>query len=192
MAVDYPAQYESTFTLNDGTGVRVRPIRADDIDHMAKLFEKFSPETVYFRFFSAMRSMPIDRLKKFCNIDYENQMALVACTMEDGDESLLGVARYVVIPEQPGTAEFAVVVADTWQNKKIGTHLLQRLVDVAKKQGIQAFVGLVMDENRKALGIIRNSGYKFKESAYEPGIRRVEFTLSDIDPALRVVKGGRT
>jgi acetyltransferase len=155
---------------------------------MAKLFEKFSPETVYFRFFSAMRSMPIDRLKKFCDIDYENQMALVACSVDNGDETLLGVARYVLLPEQSRSAEFAVVVADAWQNRRIGTNLLQRLVDVAKQQGIETFVGLVMDENRKALGIIRNSGYKFKESAYEPGIRRVEFTLSDIDPSLRVVK----
>jgi len=190
--VEYPAQYESRFTLKDGTEIHVRPIRADDIDHMAKLFEKFSPETIYFRFFSAMRSMPIDRLKQFCDIDYENQMALVAYIVENGGESLLGVARYVVIPEQPGAAEFAVVVADAWQNRTIGTNLLQRLVDVAKKQGIQTFVGLVMDENRKALGMIRNSGYKFKESAYEPGIRRVEFMLSDIDPALLPAKKSRT
>ena len=190
--MDYPAQYESTFTLDDGTDIHVRPIRADDIDHMAKLFEKFSPETIYFRFFSAMRSMPIDRLKKFCDIDYENQMALVAYIVESSDESLLGVARYVVIPEERNAAEFAVVVADAWQNRTIGTNLLQRLVDVAKEQGIETFVGLVMDANRKALGIIKNSGYKFKESAFEPGIRRVDFKLSDIDPTRRAVRNRRT
>ena len=186
--MDYPAQYESQFTLDDGTAVYVRPIKTDDIDHMARLFEKFSPETVYFRFFSAMKSMPIDSLRKFCNVDYETQMALVAYILENDDETLLGVARYVATPKEGG-AEFAVVVADAWQNRKIGTNLLQGLIEVAKNNGIETFRGLIMQENRKALGIIRNSGYKYTESAYEPGIRQVEFRLSDIGLPLKGSKG---
>ena len=62
--MEYPAQYETQCSLDDGTRIYMRPIKADDIDHMAKLFEKFSPETIYFRFFSAMRAMPIDKLKE--------------------------------------------------------------------------------------------------------------------------------
>ena len=177
--MDYPAQYESRFTLDDGTEVHVRPIKADDVDDMARLFEKFSPETVYFRFFSAMKSMPIDKLREFCEIDYDRQMAVVAYVLNDGREDLLGVARYVATSDE-GVAEFAVVVADAWQNKNIGTNLFQRLVEAAKDRGIVVFQGLVIQENRKALGIIRNSGYKFEESAYEHDIRKVEFKLSDI------------
>lgn len=182
LSMDYPARYESQFSLDDGTPVYVRPIRATDVDHMMKLFEKFSPETVYFRFFSAMKSMPIDKLREFCDIDYDTQMALVAYVMEDGEESLVGVARYVVTPEEGG-AEFAVVVADEWQNRKIGTNLFQRLVEAAKDRRIETFHGLVMNENIKALGIIRNSGYKYQKSVLEPGIAQVEFKLSDIKPS---------
>ena len=178
--MQYPAQYESQVSLDDGGRIYLRPIKADDMEHMTKLFEKFSPETVYFRFFSAMRAMPIDRLKKFCDIDYENQMAVVAYVLEDGDESLLGVARYVVTPQEGG-AEISVVVADAWQKRTIGTRLLQHLARVAKDRGIDTFHGLIMSHNRKALGMLRNAGFKFKESAAGYDTRHIEFNLSDVD-----------
>lgn len=178
--MEYPAQYESQCSLDDGTRVYLRPIKADDIGHMAKMFEKFSPESIYFRFFSAMRAMPIDRLKEFCDIDYDNQMAVVAYVIEDGDESLLGVARYVVTPEEGG-AEISVIVADAWQKRTIGTRLLQHLVRVAKDRGIDKFHGLIMSHNRKALGMLRNSGFEHQESAAGYDTRHIEFNLSDVD-----------
>jgi len=177
--MEYPTKYKSKFQLDDGTEIYVRPIKPTDIDHMAKLFKKFSPQTVYFRFFSALKSMPIDRLRSFCNIDYEHEMALVASIRDRTGETLLGVARYAVTPDRGG-AEFAVVVADAWQNRKIGTNLFERLVDIAKDHGIETFHGLVMEENRRALGMIRNSGYKYKEVPGGHGVTRIDIELRSV------------
>jgi len=57
--MEYPAQYESKLRLDDGTEIYVRPIRPDDVDRMARLFEEFSDETIYLRFFSVIKSMSI-------------------------------------------------------------------------------------------------------------------------------------
>lgn len=174
--MEYPAQYESKFWLDDRTEIYIRPIRPDDVSRMLGLFEEFSDETVYLRFFSAIKSMSIDTLRYLCEIDYENHMALVAYVLNNSDEVLVGVARYIVTPDEGG-AEFAVVVADSWQNRGIGTALLRNLIEAAKDRGIEKFHAPVRYENRKALGMFRNAGYGFTQSAYEPGVSRVEFGL---------------
>ncbi len=174
--MEYPPQYESKFWLDDGTEIYIRPIRPDDVGRMARLFEEFSDGTVYLRFFSAIESMSIEKLRYFCEIDYEDHMALVAYVLDNADEVLVGVARYVATPDEEG-AEFAVVVADSWQNRGIGTTLLRNLIEAAKDRGIEKFHAPVKYENRKALGMFRNAGYRFTQSAYEPGVSRVEFGL---------------
>jgi acetyltransferase len=176
--MEYPAQYESKFRLDDGTEIYVRPIRPDDVDRMARLFEEFSDETVYLRFFSAIKSMSIEKLRYCCEIDYENHMALVASILNNSDEILVGVARYVVTPNEGG-GEFAIVVADSWQNRRIGTTLLRNLIEAAKDRGIERLHAPVRYENRKALAMFRNAGYRFTQSTCEPGVSRVEFGLTE-------------
>jgi acetyltransferase len=158
---NYPHQYTRDSIIK-GHEVRFRPIHPGDNHRMVILFDTFSMETIYHRFFSYVR-MPPARVKRFTTLDYELQMALVAEEERHGQRQLMGVARYAREKDNPEQGEMAIVVGDRWQGRGIGTELLMYLFEVAEKEGVKMLYGLVHFDNRAAPRIIRKSGIKFKK-----------------------------
>ncbi|MCX7136059.1 MAG: hypothetical protein NTW47_05255 [Proteobacteria bacterium] len=112
----YPAHLVKTITLADGTAVTLRPIRVADADIEQEFVRGLSDEARYYRFMDMLRELSPQMLKQMTDIDYHNQMALIAVTRRSGKEVQIAVGRYVVFPN--GTdCEFAIVVSDAWQRK---------------------------------------------------------------------------
>ncbi|MCL2769807.1 MAG: hypothetical protein FWD42_06835, partial [Solirubrobacterales bacterium] len=63
-------------------------------------------------------------------VDGANHVALVAMPA-DQPERIIGVARFVRLPEEPRVAEFAVVIGDPWQREGLALELLARLLPAA-------------------------------------------------------------
>jgi len=168
----YPEELEDSGIAKDGTKLFFRPIKPTDEPKMRELFYSFSKETVYYRFFSYLKAMPHERLKTFVNVDYENEMAVVAINRSGGEEELVGTAGYTV-DQSTGMAEYAISVADGWQNKGVGSVLLEYLVKVAKIKHVKGFVGYVLDSNTRAYRLLHKMGYKV-ESKWEDSV----YTLS--------------
>ena len=59
-----------------------------------------------------------------------SQAALIATVNENGTEIEIGVARYAMNPDGE-SCEFALVVADAWQHRGIGSRLMQALMEAA-------------------------------------------------------------
>ncbi len=176
----YPAQYETSISLTDGTEVLVRPIRPDDEPMMKEMFYSFSEQTVYLRYHGSLKSMPHNRLQVFCNVDYDTEMALVAVTGAAGLEEVVGVGRYLTDAART-FAELAFVVRDDFQRKGLGTYLFLRLVEIARESGIRRFAADVLAENSGMLKIFHRSGLKV-ETSTEEGVVRVEMSLADEAP----------
>src|SRR5262245_44404861 len=114
-----------TWTAPDATPVTVRALRAADFDLEKEFVDRLSPATGYQRLMSTRR-LSADEIKRFTDIDYERQMALIATVSEDGHERQIGVARYVKEEASPGEAEFAIVLADDWPRRRPGRELPAR------------------------------------------------------------------
>jgi acetyltransferase len=142
---NYPSQYIKNTVVN-GRPVLFRPIRPDDNDLMQHLFQTFSKETVFHRFFAYLR-VPPARLDRFTRIDYRTQMAIVAQEEKDGQPVLMGVARYNTPRDISDGAELAIVMGDPWQGMGIGTALLAYLLEVAGREGFKSLYGLVHYDN---------------------------------------------
>ena len=134
----------------DDTPIEVRPIELTDVERLARLFTRLSPESVRFRFFSPIRRAPRPVLLRLADVDHKRRDALVAL---DGDE-IVGVARYDGRPDAT-EAEIAVTVEDAWQRHGIGKRLTTRLARLAHARGYETFVASMLPENRAALGLIR-------------------------------------
>ncbi|MEO0080010.1 MAG: GNAT family N-acetyltransferase [candidate division WOR-3 bacterium] len=164
----YPEEFETRVRLRDGRELFIRPIRPTDEPKMRELFYSFSRDTVYYRFFSYLQSMPHDKLKRFVNVDYETEMALVAGFKEKGEENIIASARYY-LDRATGLAEFAIEVQDQFQNQGIGTALFNHLIRVAKVKGVKGFIGYVLDSNTRAYRLMTRTGNKI-ETRWQDGV----------------------
>jgi RimJ/RimL family protein N-acetyltransferase len=148
-----------TLALRDGTRLSLRPIRPDDAPRLQALHSRLSAETIFLRFMGMRPVLPPDEAREFATLDYHTRMAFVAAQPEDGDERLVGVARYAVVsPQRPGEAEAAIVIEDSFQNRGLGTVLLDRLLTFARGHGITAFVAEINAENERMMKFVRHSG----------------------------------
>jgi acetyltransferase len=110
------------------------------------LFNTFSMQTIYHRFFAYIK-MPPARIARFTNMDYVKQMAIVGEELKDGQYRLVGVARYAQFKEDPHKGELAIVIGDPWQGQGIGTVMMQYLVDIAHIGGYEELIALVHYDN---------------------------------------------
>ncbi len=140
-------------TTKDGRTIHIRPIEPGDSDRMLQLWDRLSPETIRLRFFAPTR-MTAARVRYFTELDFDRRVALIA----ERGERIVGVARFDRDPDDPGCAEFAVVVEDAEQGHGIGTSLLRALVEPARELGVTEFYGEVLSENRRMLSVLRDAG----------------------------------
>jgi RimJ/RimL family protein N-acetyltransferase len=144
---------EPTIQLRDGAELEVRPIGPGDKAAIRAAFDRMSPESRYRRFFSPLTSLSDRDLAHLTEIDHADHEALAA--LEPGTGEIVGVARYVRTDE-PGSAEASIVVVDDWQQRGIGSLLLDRLAHRARAAGITRFIAIVLADNRSALDLFHN------------------------------------
>ncbi|MGP8069843.1 MAG: bifunctional acetate--CoA ligase family protein/GNAT family N-acetyltransferase [Candidatus Bathyarchaeia archaeon] len=154
----YPSKYVMPWKLEDGTDVTLRPIKPEDEPMEDEFIRNLSTETSRFRFFQIIKDLPHDALVRFCNIDYDREMAIIAETRE-GDRNLeIGVSR-LILEANKKRGEFAVVVADKYQGKGLGVKLVDMLIGFAKEKGIETIYGGVMAENIRMIRLCEKLGF---------------------------------
>ena len=172
MSKPYPAELMQLLALRDSTRVVVRPIRPEDRQIEREFVQGLSNESKYFRFMSALRELNEAMLDRFTQIDYDREMAFVALVCENGRETEVGVARYVVNADAI-SCEFAVAVADAWQHRGLGSLLIRSLVDVARNRGLQTMEGIVIAGNYRMLGVMNALGFSIQSEPGDASVKRV-------------------
>ncbi len=176
----YPNQYESEWLLADGTPVLIRPMKPEDEFMVKDLLDNCSAETIYFRYFSVVKNWPHEYLVRFTQYDYDREIGIAAIGLPPGPSTMMGVGRLVMPPDRPD-AEFAVIIGDPWQGKGLGEKLIERVIEIARENGVQTLVGDVLPENEKMLSLVRKLG--FRQLRLEEGTCRVELDLNSRLPA---------
>ncbi len=140
--------------LHDGTEVLIRPIRGDDGPRLSAAYDRLSPQSRYRRFMAVKPHLSSSEVRYLVKIDGANHVALVA-TLASEPEHIVGVARFVRLAEDPGAAEFAVVIGDPWQRDGLATQLLTRLARVARAHGVERFRATMLADNEPAHRLIQ-------------------------------------
>ncbi len=154
----YPKKYETLWRLRDGRPVLLRPIKPEDEPLWLDMFQKFSEESIRYRFFELIRDTPHEVRVRYCNIDYDREMAIVAELTENGHRSILGVVRLIVEPDEK-TGEIAFIVADPWQGLGLGTKMIDYMIEICKDKGLEQIYGVMLAENVKAISLMRQMGF---------------------------------
>ncbi len=146
--------YRQEIFLRCGNKIILRPISMQDKDALKSFYGRLSHDTRFLRYHYHKGDLSDNELTDFCDIDYENNMALVVDRGLCAQTEIIGVGRYYRLPNQ-NKAEVAFVVQDSEQGKGIGTELLKYLALQARKYDIKYFVGEVLWANSIMLSIFR-------------------------------------
>jgi acetyltransferase len=172
----YPSHLVTRWQLADGTDITIRPIRPEDAQIEQAFVRGLSPESRYFRFMQTMQELSPTMLVRLTQIDYDREMALIAVVEREGEEVELGVTRYAINPDGR-TCEFAIVVADAWRRKGIGSRLMTQLMEAAKARGIKVMEGEILTSNTQMISLVRHLGFTVHTSADDPNIKVVHRAL---------------
>ena len=153
----YPSKYSSNWKDKNGSLVHLRAIKPEDEDKFNELFKSLSPQTMRFRFFEIIKELSHETLTRYCNLDYDREIAIVAETQ--GNKQIIGVSRLILDPLGK-SGEFAVLVGDQWQGFGVGFKLMDSLIKIAKDKSLERIYGFVMANNDKMLNLCSRLGFK--------------------------------
>ena len=139
---DAPARVAHT---TDGIPYRIRPIQADDAERERDFIRALSPESRYQRFMHNLREPGDALIARLVQVDYLRTMALVAVAGDGAAERIIATAQYAA--DNDRECEFAVVVADDWQCRGVGTTLVPLLFDYAARAGFETIYGTILADN---------------------------------------------
>jgi RimJ/RimL family protein N-acetyltransferase len=162
--------------LPDGTSVLIRRIRPDDKEFLARLLRMLSDRSVQRRFLTAKRTFSKSELRYLTEVDGHDHVALVAESLTVGARHVIGVARFIRWRDDPQAAEAAIVVADPWQGRGLGSLLARELARRARGVGVKRFTATIAADNLPAHRLMR----KLSAHLEERHEGRVDELVSDL------------
>lgn len=163
----YPSEIKTKHTFKNGLEVCFRAIKPSDEENMRRLFYRFSDESVYYRYSSKIRAMPHAKMQEYVNIDYKNNLSVVA---EIKNGKLIAEARFSAFRTGDTYPELAIFVDENYQDLGIATYILTMLMQQAKERNLNGFKGYILPSNKKILKVLKKIDWElnveFEEDVY--------------------------
>ena len=157
----YPKKYEMLWPLKNGQEVLLRPIKPEDEPMWLEMFQSFSEEAIRYRFFQILKDTPHEVRVRYCNIDYDREIAIIAELAENGRRKILGVTR-LSIESDGKSGEMAFIVTDYWQGLGLGTKMVDYVLDIAKEKGVENVYAIMLPDNYRALNLTKKMGFNLE------------------------------
>lgn len=158
----YPEEFVTDKVAVDGRKIILRPIKPEDEPMWLELLGSCSKESIYSRFRYFFQWASHEVATRFCYIDYNREIAIVAEIEEEGIRKLIGVGRLISDPEQH-TVEYAVLITDKWQNKDLGGILTDYCLEIAEKWGMKKIYAQTTSDNHRMVSLFKKRGFKILE-----------------------------
>ncbi|MBN1549843.1 GNAT family N-acetyltransferase, partial [bacterium] len=157
----YPEEYVRNIVLKDGMKITLRPIKPEDEPLWMNLLASCSKESIYarFRYFFYWESHLV--AVKYCYIDYDREIAIVAEHGDNEKKQLLGVGRLVADPDLE-TVEYAILITDAWQNKGLGGIITDYCMEIAQTWGIKKIIAVTTSDNPRMIELFRQRNFQIK------------------------------
>jgi RimJ/RimL family protein N-acetyltransferase len=153
-----------TVRLKDGRNVAIRRLSVGDEPALAAAFGRLSDESRILRFGYASRALTKPTLDYLVgSVDGRDHVAFAAFAPDDGDR-MVGVGRILRYPEDPGTLDVGITVADDYHGQGLGLVLARRL-ERDRPRPARRIVTQVAAENDAALRLLAVFGSRGARSA---------------------------
>jgi acyl-CoA hydrolase/GNAT superfamily N-acetyltransferase len=157
----YPADITADHTFRGNVRIKFRAIRPSDEEDMRHLFYRFSDDSVYYRYFHSIRSMPHTKMQEYVNVDWNQVLSIVGISGEEKNGRIIAEARYIKIPDS-AFAEIVFVVDEAYQRLGIASFLYAMLIRLARERGVKGFVADVLFSNTGMMHVFQKNEMPIK------------------------------
>ncbi|GAA4224171.1 GNAT superfamily N-acetyltransferase [Streptosporangium album] len=154
-----------------GDGVEIRPARMNDEERLRRFLAGLSLRTQTLRFFTGVSRPSASMVRAMIAVDGRRDVLLAV--HED-----VVVGHAMSFAGSGSDVEIALVVADEWQGRGIGSRLARRLLRRAGASGARTLGMDVLCENRTVLSMVRRA---WPEATMKATSGTVEVTVA-MDP----------
>jgi GNAT superfamily N-acetyltransferase len=144
----------------DNIPVRLRLINGKDIRLWTDFVNSCSEKSLWLRFLSPFSATP-ERAQRFCDVDPEEEIAVVAEMRMPGENKFIGIARLIKNKRFEGELEYALIISDPWQRKNLGHVLSEQCIELAKQAGCKKIRSETLQENYAMLRIFKECDFQF-------------------------------
>jgi len=146
--------YRENWISRDGKTVILRSITSEDKRMEKELIDGLSLQSSRYRFFHVIKEATEEMVNQFCDIDYKNEVAIIAEYNSNDKKRNVGVVR-LFIDSNLQTGEFAILVADNFQDSGLGTKFMETLIEIGREKGLRSIYGIVLADNDKMLTLVK-------------------------------------
>lgn len=171
----YPEKYVKFVTLQDGTRILLRPIKPEDEPMWLEMLRHCSRESLYSRFRYFFHWETHEIATRYCYIDYDREIAIVAETEENGIRNLIGVGRLIADPDHE-KVEYAILIVDAWQNRDLGNLITDYCLEIARKWNLSTLYAQTTSDNVRMIALFKKRGFTISNQEHD-GIVEVEKSL---------------
>ena len=173
----YPSKFRWEYRTG-GEKVLLRPIKPEDEPLWTEMIGSLSPTTAEFRFFGPVKAVTKAMLVRYCHIDYDREIALVAIAPAKGKKParMLGVARLAIETAKKEEGEFAILIRDDAQRMGLGHELMDKLITAARDMRVREITGYVLAANTPMIRFSESLGFNVRPGD-EPEVRKLSLRL---------------
>lgn len=173
----YPEKYKSLWKLRNGRTVILRPIKPEDEPLWLEMFHNFSQESLHFRLFQTIiEPVAHEFSARYCNIDYDRELAIVAEMEDNGKRKMLGVVRLNIDPSE-NSGEISFIVADPWQGQGLGSKMVDYVIEICKDKKLEKIDAVMLPDNFRAIKLFREMGFSIE--SLDDGIQKATLNLDE-------------
>jgi acetyltransferase len=148
----------------EGIKVKLRPIKPEDEPMWLDMLNRCSRESIYARFRYFFNWDTHEVASRYCFIDYDREIAIVAEIETEKGPQLIAVGRLVADPDVD-TVEYALLIVDEWQNRGLGNMITEYCLDIAKDWGLRRIIAQTTSDNKRMISVFEKFGFKIKFDA---------------------------
>ena len=164
----YPEKYLKEIVLENAE-ITLRPIKPEDEPLWLNMLSSCSKESIYSRFRYMFHWNSHHIATKFCYIDYDREIAIVAEIEEESKKKLICVGRLICDPDHE-SVEYSVLVTDSWQHKDLGNIITDFCLDIAKKWKLKKIYAQTTSDNIPMLKVFQKRGFTISHNDEDGGV----------------------
>lgn len=163
--------------FSNGEHINVRVLTVEDSAALADFLQYgLSDESRQKRFLTTMPNVSHSVAEYLADRDGCQRVGLITTVIVDGVEKIVGLAEYALAPGETTTPEVALAVADNYQHRGIGGHLLTLLATLSVAAGYLVWSASLLEDNDTVVNTLEKVG-TVDTVKVSGGIREITVTL---------------